>query len=760
MTIEDTGIGMTASDRDTYLTRAFSSSKTGDPASIGTHGIGALSVFALEPDFAAWESSRNGDNWRMVVDRNMGKFESGLDKPRIGTKVAIVKRRLTQEESDTLVERLEKAGRFSCEYLPVPIYLNEARINKGMELPGSTVSFKDGNESGIVGLTDPHEDPRQVFLLKGIRLRKPPVNMGVPVSFIYGLKDGEPNLSRTDYVGFDPGRFRGLMLHQVQAMAKQMARNLPGEDVRVDFETELRRSGLENEFYQKLEEIQQHPRPSRLKQAVITAGIACLGCFGINEVAFTGDAHQKDESPEGSSYSAGQYPSETGYGFSRGQGQSTSNSDIENLLKRYSQSNNSMPTRDPRGDEHPTGMGGDSTSEISSGNGNGPDGQPDQMDVSQRLKHFLLASKLQEKRMKMAQPGEKPGNKTRGGWVPHRSYVDGVHIPDAGEPFQGNGNESGNIEPPHFIEYDPPHWQINFRFQTLDRFTPNGILLRSTSSPRQVALEDIVYDNNPRKRTKTSIKWNFGYAQKKLLLIQPEQEIVNPSSIKIEGELDDIVESVKVNEFGETEVVFRHPVSGMISYETRLVDYSKTPKLHPRFSQPLPFTIKLPGDLREKIDGLDELSQNERVDGLVGVVKSYIQYDDSRETYQLYQGFYNLVLGLDTLPEGKDRESSFRDLLNKFVTGYVTLKPGETIEGEVDEYFNLFEGGKNVNMINFELYIRKGDCDSKNTALMALLRNEGITSARLAIGYMGDSGKGFVYSNWGHGWVEMFEDGQ
>ncbi|MBI2576777.1 hypothetical protein HYV84_06180 [Candidatus Woesearchaeota archaeon] len=715
MAVEDSGVGMTKHDRDTYLTRAFSSSKTGDPASIGTHGIGALSVFALEPDFAVWESSREGDNWRMVVTSEMEKYESDLETPRKGTKVTIVKKGLTQEESDTLVEKLENAGRFSCEYLPVPIYLNGARINKKMELPGSTVSFETGSESGIVGLTGHHEDPLQVFLLKGIRLKKNPIDLSVPVSFFYNSVAGEPNLSRTDYVGFDPDRFRGLMLNQVQALANQMAMRLPGENIGVDFETELKRSGLADEFNRKLEEIQQPTRPSRLKQAVIAAGLACLGYFGFIDGGFTGDSHQKDETPGGSGYSAGQYP---------------------------------------------PGMGGNSTLESPSGNEYEPNEQPGQVDVSRRLKNFLLASEIQEKRLKRAQQEKKSGNKTRSGWIPHRSYVDGVHIPTAGESFEGNGNENGNIEPPHFMEYDPPHWQINFRYHALDKFTPNGILLRSTPSPNQVAIEDIVYDSNPRKRTKTNIKWNFGYAEKRLLLIQPEQEIVNPSTVRVDGEPDDIVESVKVNGFGETELFFRRPVSGMISYETRLVDYSKTPKLHPRSSQTLPFTIKLPDDLKEKIDGLAGLSQKERVDGLVEVVKSYIRYDDTRETYQLYQGFYNLISGLDTLPKGKDRERSFRNLLQKFVADCVTLKPGETLEGAVEDYFNLFDGGKNVNVVNFELHIRKGDCDSKNTALLALLRNEGITSARLAIGYMGDSRKGIVYSSWGHGWVEMFENGE
>ncbi|HXE72485.1 MAG TPA: ATP-binding protein, partial [Candidatus Nitrosotenuis sp.] len=62
----DTGEGMNREIIDTQLTRLFSSSKEGDLTKIGKFGIGFVSIFAIEPEYVAVDTGRDGEYWRVL----------------------------------------------------------------------------------------------------------------------------------------------------------------------------------------------------------------------------------------------------------------------------------------------------------------------------------------------------------------------------------------------------------------------------------------------------------------------------------------------------------------------------------------------------------------------------------------------------------------------------------------------------------------------------------------------------------------------
>ena len=67
-----------ASD-DLFLTK-FRSSKEDDPSKIGKFGIGFMSVFAPRPELVVVDTSLDGDDWRILFNKNRS-YELLLHRP-------------------------------------------------------------------------------------------------------------------------------------------------------------------------------------------------------------------------------------------------------------------------------------------------------------------------------------------------------------------------------------------------------------------------------------------------------------------------------------------------------------------------------------------------------------------------------------------------------------------------------------------------------------------------------------------------------
>ncbi len=97
--VDDFGEGMDREIIDSRLTRLFSSSKEGDLTKIGRFGIGFVSVFAIQPDAVCLDTSRGGESWRVLFNRDRTFHRIRREEPTDGTKIQIIKS-MSSEEVD------------------------------------------------------------------------------------------------------------------------------------------------------------------------------------------------------------------------------------------------------------------------------------------------------------------------------------------------------------------------------------------------------------------------------------------------------------------------------------------------------------------------------------------------------------------------------------------------------------------------------------------------------------------------------------
>jgi hypothetical protein len=116
ITVEDSGMGMTADIIDSQLTCLFSSQKDDDLTLIGKFGIGFVSVFALAPELVTVETARDGEAWRIDFSQD-GSFERRrLDTPREGTKIRLLKT-TTKEVYQDLKARSRSVLLYWCKHV-------------------------------------------------------------------------------------------------------------------------------------------------------------------------------------------------------------------------------------------------------------------------------------------------------------------------------------------------------------------------------------------------------------------------------------------------------------------------------------------------------------------------------------------------------------------------------------------------------------------------------------------------------------------
>ncbi|MBW2293274.1 MAG: ATP-binding protein [Deltaproteobacteria bacterium] len=131
--VDDFGEGMTRKIIDTRLTRLFASGKDGDYTKIGRFGIGFVSVFAIEPDLVCLDTSRAGENWRVVFERDRSFTCIERDYPVEGTKIRIIK----QVAPDAYAEFKRRAFEvisFWCKHAAAEITVDGQRVNQSFDL--------------------------------------------------------------------------------------------------------------------------------------------------------------------------------------------------------------------------------------------------------------------------------------------------------------------------------------------------------------------------------------------------------------------------------------------------------------------------------------------------------------------------------------------------------------------------------------------------------------------------------------------------
>jgi hypothetical protein len=131
--VDDHGRGMDREIIDTRFTRLFHASTDTDLEGFGHLGIGFVSVFALRPDAVCVDTSRGGESWRILFQRDQSFHCIPLDEPGIGTRIQIF-RTATAAEHAALEARARDVLATWCRHCTAEIRFGGEPINEPLDV--------------------------------------------------------------------------------------------------------------------------------------------------------------------------------------------------------------------------------------------------------------------------------------------------------------------------------------------------------------------------------------------------------------------------------------------------------------------------------------------------------------------------------------------------------------------------------------------------------------------------------------------------
>ena len=145
--VDDWGEGMNREIIDSRLTRLFSSRKDGDLDKIGKFGIGFVSVFAIDPDVVSVDTSRDGEDWRVVFHADRAFTRIARDEPVEGTKITIFKQ-ATEDEYEAFLARSRDVVTYWCRFVDAEIRFQGQRVSRpfGLDSPCQVRHAEEGTE--------------------------------------------------------------------------------------------------------------------------------------------------------------------------------------------------------------------------------------------------------------------------------------------------------------------------------------------------------------------------------------------------------------------------------------------------------------------------------------------------------------------------------------------------------------------------------------------------------------------------------------
>lgn len=202
--VDDFGEGMDKAIIDTKLTRLFSSAKDGDFTKIGRFGIGFVSVFAIAPDAVCVDTSRGGENWRVLFQADRSFAKIARDEPVDGTKIQVIKS-VTRAEFEGLRDRARATLSYWCKHVEDEIYFDDVLINEAFDLPLSVkVRHIEPGTEIVVGYTESAADtPLIGYYNKGLTLLEQQEAMFEGVSFKISSRYLEHTLTRDNVLRDD-----------------------------------------------------------------------------------------------------------------------------------------------------------------------------------------------------------------------------------------------------------------------------------------------------------------------------------------------------------------------------------------------------------------------------------------------------------------------------------------------------------------------------------------------------------------------------
>ncbi|MFH2005994.1 MAG: ATP-binding protein [bacterium] len=213
--VDDFGEGMDREIIDTRLTRLFSSSKDGDLTKIGRFGIGFVSVFAIQPDAVCLDTSRGGENWRVLFQRDRSFVRIQRDEPTDGTDIQIIKT-MSADGYAEFVRRATEVVTYWCKHAKAEIRVDDEPINLpfDLECPVKVQSSADGTDV-VVGFPADAQ-PFFGFYNKGLTLHEGREDLLGGLAFKISSRYLEHTLTRDNVLRDDN-------FHKAMEIARELA---------------------------------------------------------------------------------------------------------------------------------------------------------------------------------------------------------------------------------------------------------------------------------------------------------------------------------------------------------------------------------------------------------------------------------------------------------------------------------------------------------------------------------------------------------
>jgi len=149
--VRDYGRGMDREIIDTRFTRLFQSSAEAELEGFGRLGIGFVSVFALRPDAVCVDTSRGGESWRILFQRDQSFHCIPLDEPGVGTRIQIFRTARAAEHEATVARAREVLATW-CRHCTAEIRFEGEPINVPLDVDAlCRVRYSDDDLEVVVG---------------------------------------------------------------------------------------------------------------------------------------------------------------------------------------------------------------------------------------------------------------------------------------------------------------------------------------------------------------------------------------------------------------------------------------------------------------------------------------------------------------------------------------------------------------------------------------------------------------------------------
>ncbi len=248
--IDDYGEGMNREIIDNQLTRLFSSSKENDLSKIGKFGIGFVSVFAIKPKAVNIDTSRDGEDWRILFDENRKFKRFKRDYPVDGTKIQIFKPGINKFY-DVFLQKSKETVIFWCKHSEAEIYFQDELINQPFEVDSPCSIHETTDTAEIAAGYTSDEAPFFGYYNQGLTLMEGKKKFFHQVMFKVKSKYLEHTLTR-DNIMEDENYYKAM-----QAVEELVNTKLPARLFKM-IEDELKKGDKETDLYQQLLEFVEY----------------------------------------------------------------------------------------------------------------------------------------------------------------------------------------------------------------------------------------------------------------------------------------------------------------------------------------------------------------------------------------------------------------------------------------------------------------------------------------------------------------------